>query len=328
MVYLPAGDSVSDGAVLASSGTWRYALGGEVVAVPVSVPGCGLALTAAPGTVSLAVRWLGWDDPPRSSGASGGLDRRLVPGGVEYRFFDYGLRGSLRAAFDGMSNLAIDSAGSTMESRRRLGFLLRAWLVDAVLSVMRLDRTRSLHASAFSPDGAAPAALVVGESGRGKSSVAAAAHRLGAWWGSDDCVRVEHAASAWRAHPGWPLQRPRRRLAGSGEATRPKAAIPVERRRWRGPVALGGLYHLEPAATDGVFRVSGPAAPSDVASLLAAFHWGAPLSDVAQRRALAAFIARWARADVPRWTVTRPAGWPPERTAKAVMDHFVQEAAA
>ena len=249
MVYLPAGDSVSDGAVLASSGTWRYALGGEVVAVPVSVPGCGLALTAAPGTVSLAVRWLGWDDPPRSSGASGGLDRRLVPGGVEYRFFDYGLRGSLRAAFDGMSNLAIDSAGSTMESRRRLGFLLRAWLVDAVLSVMRLDRTRSLHASAFSPDGAAPAALVVGESGRGKSSVAAAAHRLGAWWGSDDCVRVEPrgiglACASGLAAAETPPSVGRIRRSDASEGRNPGRAAPLARsRRTRRALPPGARRH-------------------------------------------------------------------------------------
>ena len=286
-----------------------------------------LALTAAPNTVSLTVRWRDSGDPPRSSVPRGDLDRRLVPGGVEYRFFDYGLQGSLRAAFNGVSNLTVESAGPTIESRRRLGLLLRAWIVDAVLSVLHLDRTRSLHASAFSPDSAAPAALLIGESGRGKSSVAAAAHRLGAWWGSDDCVRVEHAASAWRAHPGWPLQRPRRQLTGPGEAMRPKPAIPVERRRWRGPVALGGLYHLERAGPDSVFRVSDPAAPSNVASLLGSFHWGAPLGDVAQGRALAAFVARWLRAGVPLWTVTRPAAWPPERTAKAVLEHFLRETA-
>lgn len=47
--------------------------------------------------------------------------------------------------------------------------------------------------------------LLAGESGTGKSSIAAALHRQGALWAADDMVRIERVDGGWLLHPSWPI---------------------------------------------------------------------------------------------------------------------------
>ena len=91
--------------------------------------------------------------------------------------------------------------------------------------------------------------LLAGDSYAGKSSIAAALHQQGAFWGGDDMVRIERADDGWLLHPSWTVQHLR-------DASGRRWAIAVRTQRLAKPVRVRTVFQLtsERSASSAEFR--------------------------------------------------------------------------
>lgn len=294
-----------------------------MVGSPVRLPYCGGVATDRPVSVPIGCVWVD-SDPCVRSRQEARADQLLAPfrrwcdpDGVVFESLVPGLRAACRVAPDGTAAITLPDPGRAVDRRRCAGRVIRRWAADAVLSVLDDGRSRSLHASAVSLPGERAAVLLVGHSGAGKSSVAAALHGFGAGWGADDCVRIERAGSCWVAHPGWPVRRFR------GPAGGPKRESVVRVRRWSAPFPVAAVYQLLGPATCAAVVIDGPLAVTDHAAALATagYPLPPPLSTVSQALALVQFVARWHASALPWWTLVRPLHFSPRRTAAVLLAH-------
>lgn len=107
----------------------------------------------------------------------------------------------------------------------------------ALLASRDSDRFVTMHAAAVALTACDDGILLAGDSYAGKSSIAAALHRQGAFWAPDDMVRIERVNDGWLLHPSWPIQHLR---DASGEIS----AIAVRTSRLNRPVRIRCVYHL------------------------------------------------------------------------------------
>ena len=89
----------------------------------------------------------------------------------------------------------------------------------------------TMHAAAVALTASDYGILLAGASYAGKSSIAAALYRQGAFWAADDMVRIERVDDGWLLHPSWPIQHLR-------DASGVRSAIAMCTRRLAGPVRL------------------------------------------------------------------------------------------
>ena len=193
--------------------------------------------------------------------------------------------------------------------------VVRGWLGNTLLASRDRDRFVTMHAAAVVLTTSDKGILLAGDSYAGKSSIAAALHRQGAFWAADDMGRIEHAHEGWLLHPSWPIQRLR---AASGEMS----AIAVRTRQLTGAVRLRAVYRLisERSASRVEFR---PLDGTEHADVVLTAH----LKD--ERRVLrhddwrdtVTIAHAWGWDGPAGWSVARPAKWSAEQTAAAILEH-------
>ena len=172
-----------------------------------------------------------------------------------------------------------------------------------------------MHAAAVALGAAEDGILLAGDSYAGKSSIAAALHRQGAFWAADDMVRIERGHDGWLLHPSWPIQHLRN---ASGEMS----TITVRTRRLGKPVRLRTVYQLIRERT--VSRVDfRPLGRTEHADVLLTAHFKDELRVLRHDdwRNSVTIAHAWGWSGPAGWKVARPAKWSAEQTAAAILEH-------
>ncbi|HEX8381558.1 MAG TPA: hypothetical protein VF619_13535 [Allosphingosinicella sp.] len=177
---------------------------------------------------------------------------------------------------------------------------------------LRLEGASLLHGACLRVGGRAVA--ILGGSGHGKSTLAAACLALGAELLTEDLLLLRQGANGFEAEPGAPTLH---LLADSWRHLEPRLPPAGDRAHLNGdgkvrlvlpagsaePVRLAAVYILEPPGTAGgtrLDRLSGPEAIGRLAGQLYGSAWISPVAP-----ADLAFCARLAR-EVPVFALSRP----------------------
>jgi hypothetical protein len=169
--------------------------------------------------------------------------------------------------FPALSDFVVNAAATRITALPAAGLpvaTLRHLLIDQVLPLVASRHGHvALHASAVHLDGIGAIGFV-GETGRGKSTLAAALAAVGAHIVTDDCLAIEARGPSLYAIPSYPgLRLWPRSPARAGLASSRARQVAHYSRKQR--VLSGAVFHRSPAPLRALFLLS-PRAGSGVAA--------------------------------------------------------------
>ena len=221
--------AVSSGAV---SHSYRYACGGRVLEAALDIPGGRSLLTDRPPDLRLlldagaepsgALRTCPLPVPPvPPPNASRVLAvRRAGPWAtLAHHTGVWAAADGAGRAWAGFRPGPQPARAGAPDARVPWRRIAASWLADLVIILSDAPEVIVLHAAAVALPASAGGSGValIGASGSGKTTTAAALHRAGFHWAADDFLRVRLGPGGWRLFPAWPARTP---LRGGGAAGR------------------------------------------------------------------------------------------------------------